>query len=492
MADTRVALVIGNGEYSDEARLSNPVNDARDVASALQRIGFDKVLTGYNLGRTEMEGQVRAFAAQARDADVAVLFFAGHGMEVAGESHLLPVDATLQDDLDLDYETVPLSKMLRASGGARRLRLVILDACRDYPPARRMRSAGNTRSTKRGLARVEPDQGTMVAYAARDGTTAADGSGRNSPYTKALLTHLEDPGVDVGLMLRRVRDSVIEATDGRQEPFVYGSLPGPELSLVPGSSSKAPTPAQTTAPVAVEEMDEIWYALKRSNVRARPGTRHPIIGGLTPGQEVEVTGKVAGQDWLRVALADGKPGYVYAPLLSAAGPPSATSEPPGAPGPSAPAPALQNANGNQAEPEPSKAQSWGAVAVNEILLDSDELYFVWNQQNEAAAEKQALANCMIRNDEEECQLVRTFSSCLAVARSLNNWDLAIESDVESARSASIARCEGDAWLKSCELKFSVCADGAGYSNVKGGGSGADGHADNGINVLADTYPDGGR
>ncbi len=492
MADMRVALVIGNGEYSDEARLSNPVNDARDVASALQRIGFDKVLTGYNLGRTEMEGRVRACGAQARDADVAVLFFAGHGMEVAGESHLLPVDATLQDDLDLDYETVPLDKMLRATGGAHRLRLVILDACRDNPLARRMRSAGNTRSTKRGLARVEPDQGTVVAYAARDGTTAADGSGRNSPYTKALLTHLEDPGVDVGLMLRRVRDSVIEATDGRQEPFVYGSLSGPELYLVPGSSSIAPAPAQTTATVAVEEMDEIWHALKRSNVRARPGTRHPIIGGLTPGQEVGVTGKVAGQDWLRVALADGKPGYVYAPLLSPAGPPAAIGEPPVPPEPPAPAPALQSSDGNKAEPEALKAQRWGAVAVKEILLDSDELYFVWNQQNEAAAEKQVLANCMIRNDEEECQLVRTFSTCLAVARSLDNWDLAIESDVESARSASIERCEGDAWLKSCELKFSVCADGAGYSNVKGGGSSADGRADNGINIIARDYPEGDR
>ena len=138
------------------------------------------------------------------------------------KNYLIPVDAELASDRDVDFEAVSLDLVLHAVKGASEMRLVILDACRDDPFVAKMQSAGVTRSLGRGLARVEPAVETLVAYAAKEGTVASDGTGRNSPYSEALLTYLEEPGLEVGLRFRKVQDSVLGATGGRQEPFVYG------------------------------------------------------------------------------------------------------------------------------------------------------------------------------------------------------------------------------------------------------------------------------
>ena len=246
-AEQRVALVIGNGSYAHAPALANPLNDAADIGAALERLGF-AVTRIENADRAELWDGLQKFSLAASASEVAVVFYAGHGIEVDRRNFLVPVDARLLSDRDVEFETVPLDLLSRAVEGARGLRLIVLDACRDNPFAAVMQRAGATRSIGRGLARVEPRGETLVAYAAKEGTVAADGAGRNSPYTEALLAHLEEPGLEVGLMFRKVRDAVVATTGGRQEPFVYGSLSsrGAFLAALP-EPEPTPAPAPPTA-----------------------------------------------------------------------------------------------------------------------------------------------------------------------------------------------------------------------------------------------------
>ena len=249
-ASQRVALVIGNSAYEHVPRLNNPGNDARDFSARLEALGF-QVTTRLDLDQQGLNRALQQFARDSAGAEIALLFFAGHGIEVDGKNWLVPIDARLQSDTDVEFESVAQELALRSVGGAQQLRLVILDACRDNPFANAMQRAGATRSIGRGLGRIEPTGGTLVAYAARDGTTADDGRGRNSPYTAALLRELEEPGVEVSLLFRRVRDRVLESTGHRQEPFTYGSLPSLALYLNPPVATPSPRPAETVAGVTV-------------------------------------------------------------------------------------------------------------------------------------------------------------------------------------------------------------------------------------------------
>ncbi len=244
----RMALVIGNSAYRNVPQLPNPVRDAKAIAGVLRRMGYDVSLKT-DLGYDGMRKAFRAFSRRAAGADVAVVFYAGHGMEAGGVNYLIPVDAELKSVSDLEYEAFSLNKVLAAVEGARKLKVVMLDACRDNPFARRMkRSAGRTRSIGRGLARMEPEgSGMLVAYAARAGSTADDGDGEHSPFTEALLKNLPTPGLDVRLLFGRVKDDVRRATGGHQEPFIYGSLGGSIVSLAPGDAA-TPPPARPVAP----------------------------------------------------------------------------------------------------------------------------------------------------------------------------------------------------------------------------------------------------
>ena len=219
----RVALVIGNSAYEHVPMLTNPVNDATDIGTAFERLGFD-VTRIENVGQQKFRLALQEFGRAAAVSEVAVIFYAGHGIEVDQRNYLIPVDARLASDRDVEFETVGLDLVMRAVDGASELRLVILDACRDNPFAVSMQRAGATSSIGRGLARVEPVSQTLVAYAAKGGTVASDGVGRNSPCSKALLNQIETPGLELDLMFRRVRDEVLRLTGGSQEPFTYGSL----------------------------------------------------------------------------------------------------------------------------------------------------------------------------------------------------------------------------------------------------------------------------
>ena len=188
-----------------------------------------------------MREVVRAFGHAAGEADVALIYFAGHGMEVGGENYLVPTDARLLRSADLEYEAVTMASVLNAASGARRLRVVILDACRNNPLGERVAlRAGVTRSVTRGLARIEPAGDVLVAYSAKAGTLAEDGPGKHSPFAGALLEHMPTPGLDVRLMFGKVRDQVLITTRQRQEPYTYGSLTGDVVPLVPGTPLTKP------------------------------------------------------------------------------------------------------------------------------------------------------------------------------------------------------------------------------------------------------------
>jgi WD40 repeat protein len=239
-SQSRVALVIGNGDYRHVPTLPNPINDARDVAASLGRLGF-AVTEVENADFNAMRVALREFGRKARGVEMAVLYFAGHGMEIGGENFLIPIDAELQSDIDAEGEAIGLNSATLAVSGATRLGLVILDACRENPFANTMQRTTRQRAVARGLARTEPAHNVLVAYAAKDGTTADDGADRNSPFTAALLKNFETPGLEVNFLFRSVHDDVVQATRGRQTPFVYGQLSKEEIYL--SALEKAPAPA---------------------------------------------------------------------------------------------------------------------------------------------------------------------------------------------------------------------------------------------------------
>jgi uncharacterized caspase-like protein len=226
--------VIGNSAYQKVAKLPNPSNDAAAVAAMLKAAGFDSVESRLNVPASDLRKTLREFAARARDADIAVVYYAGHGIELDGTNYLIPVDATLETDGDVLDETVPLERVLFAVEPARQLRLVILDACRDNPFAKTMKRTIASRAIGRGLAKVEPTSpNTMIAFAAKAGSTASDGDSKNSPFAAALIEHLPKPGLDLRRAFGFVRDEVLKNTGNKQEPYVYGSLGGNDLPLVP-------------------------------------------------------------------------------------------------------------------------------------------------------------------------------------------------------------------------------------------------------------------
>jgi hypothetical protein len=235
-AEKRVALIVGNSSYQTVPQLSNPSRDANAVAKMLREAGFDSVEVQINVGNLEFKRAIRKFETSADQADIAVVYYAGHGLELAGTNYLIPIDARLASDRDADDEAILLERLVSSADGAKRLRLVILDACRDnpfVPSMRRERKAAN-RAVASGLGRVEPTStDTLIAYAAKAGSTADDGDGQHSPFTAAVLKNLTVPGLDVRLAFGRVRDEVLKTTNSRQEPFVYGSLGGGNISLVP-------------------------------------------------------------------------------------------------------------------------------------------------------------------------------------------------------------------------------------------------------------------
>ena len=246
----RVALIIGNSNYQNVAALTNPANDAAAVTEMFKQASFDPVESRRDLKSQEMRRALRDFGDKARGADIAVIYFAGHGLEVDGINYAVPVDATLERDVDVDDEAIALNRFLLAAEPATQLRLVILDACRDNPFAKKMKRTLASRSIGRGLAGVEANRpNTFIAFAAKEGSTAADGDGQNSPFSTALLKHLTRSGLDIRKAFGYVRDDVMSATGNQQEPYTTNSLGGNDVALVPAPPAPPPAVSNSNAEI---------------------------------------------------------------------------------------------------------------------------------------------------------------------------------------------------------------------------------------------------
>ncbi|WP_296600160.1 caspase family protein [Roseibium sp.] len=226
-AERRVALVIGNSGYANVAELKNPYNDAKGMSDKLTDLGFD-VVTGLDLSLRDMRQTVREFIKKLDNADLALFFYAGHGIQVNGENYLVPVDAELSTHLDLDFEALPANLVLNAMEQSTKVNLVFLDACRNNPFTENLARSMGTRSSAvgRGLAKIGSGVGSLVSFATQPGNVALDGDGENSPFTTALIKHLGTPGQDITRDLVMVRRDVLEATKGQQVPWDNSSLTG--------------------------------------------------------------------------------------------------------------------------------------------------------------------------------------------------------------------------------------------------------------------------
>jgi hypothetical protein len=269
-ADKRVAFVVGNGAYKNVAALPNPAVDAKSMAKLLRNVGFD-VVEGSNLTRDKMTEKLLDFGKKAEGADVALFFYAGHGIAVNGTNYLLPVDADLKSEMDVKLgAAINVDLTLEQTMGDAKVKLVFLDACRDNPFAAKIRSAKATRSVSvaSGLAEMKSGEGTLIAFATGPGQTALDGeAGTNSPFTRALMANIASPGIEIQQAMTKVRAQVNEETSKNQLPWGHTNLIGSVyLNPVAGGSAveAANTPVAAAGPASEVEL-EFWRSIKDSN-----------------------------------------------------------------------------------------------------------------------------------------------------------------------------------------------------------------------------------
>jgi uncharacterized caspase-like protein len=316
-AEKRLALVIGNSAYAHTSVLANTLHDAKDVAAALERTGFE-VIVATDADKRRMDGALRAFAEKLSEAEVALFFYAGHGLQVGNENFLVPVDARLGSQRDLEFEAVKLNFVLRQMEIDRegKTTIVMLDACRDNPLSRSLARSMGTRSTAvgSGLAPAATGVGTFIAYATQPGNVALDGDGRNSPFTTALLANMERRGRNLNATMIDVRKAVISSTGGKQVPWDHSALTG-DFYFVPGT---VPAGSQTTAPRGDNEdvaaMKARLKALEDAEKKRQAGAEPARAGvRLMPP---EVLNRIAEQR-ARLAVAEDKAKDLQRRLLEA-------------------------------------------------------------------------------------------------------------------------------------------------------------------------------
>jgi uncharacterized caspase-like protein len=279
-AQDRVALVFGMASYKNVTALRNTVNDAGALARTLEEIGF-QVDVRMDATKDEALAALEDFAFQAETADIALIYYAGHGVSVQGTTFLIPIDAAVREAKDIVAASVTMDQMLAAVDGARKMSIVILDSCRDNPfpdviDLRDPEVAKGLTTGKGGLAAPSPDRGTLVAFAARDGAVALDGTGENSPFNVALRDNIVKPNVEIGLLFRQVRDDVLAATANQQEPATYGSLPGEPFYLTADVNAGPAEPGVADLAIAWQRV----VAADRANLEksAQAGDTRSIVG----------------------------------------------------------------------------------------------------------------------------------------------------------------------------------------------------------------------
>jgi uncharacterized caspase-like protein len=276
-AERRVAFVVGNGAYKNVAQLPNPPVDAKAMAAVLRNVGFD-VVEGTNLTRDKMTEKLLDFGKKAQGADVAVFFYAGHGIAISGTNYLLPIDADIKSEMDVKLgAAINIDLTLDQTMSDAKVKLVFLDACRDNPFAAKIKSSASTRSVsvQTGLAEMKSGEGTLIAFATGPGQTALDGQeGTNSPFTRALIAHITTPGVEIQQAMTEVRAQVNEETNKGQLPWGHTNLIGsvylnPAAAPAPGAAAAAPSAAPaavaSTSSSGTDVELEFWRSVKESN-----------------------------------------------------------------------------------------------------------------------------------------------------------------------------------------------------------------------------------
>ena len=282
----RVALVIGMGAYEHVGPLNNTINDATGIAETLQEIGFTVTLS-LDATQSTLLDQLAEFAFRAETADLALIYYAGHGVEVQGVNYLIPVDANVASNADVQRLSISLDQMLVAVDSARRMRIVILDACRNNPftdlidtKVTADGSAATEGATRgagvAGLAPVDPNRGTLIAYAQRSGEVALDGATDNSPFARALMEQMQVPGVEIGLMFRQVRDEVLAETRNLQEPYVNNSLSGTPFYLAGPATGQVDVasiadPQQAWADLSIDQEAQLIAQAETGDTRSLLG-----------------------------------------------------------------------------------------------------------------------------------------------------------------------------------------------------------------------------
>jgi uncharacterized caspase-like protein len=258
-AQKRVALVVGNSAYQHAPKLTNPKNDATDISAALKMLGF-QVVEGFDLDKAAFDRKVRDFAGALKGADAGVLFYAGHGLQVAGENYLVPIDAKAEDATALEFEMLRAGVIHRIMEQQTNTNIIFLDACRDNPLARNLARSMGTRSAEvgSGLARIESGVGTLISFSTQPGNVALDGSGRNSPFAGALVKQLDTSSDDLGAMLIAVRNEVMQATQRKQVPWENSALTGRFYFKAAGQTATVPK----VEPARLSEAAEAWSATK--------------------------------------------------------------------------------------------------------------------------------------------------------------------------------------------------------------------------------------
>jgi hypothetical protein len=273
-ADRRVAFVVGNGAYKNVAQLPNPPVDAKAMAAVLRNVGFE-VVEGTNLTRDKMTERLLEFGKKAQGADVAVFFYAGHGIAIGGTNYLLPIDADIKSEMDVKLgAAINIDLTLDQTMSDAKVKLVFLDACRDNPFAAKIKSNASTRSVsvQTGLAEMKSGEGTLIAFATGPGQTALDGQeGTNSPFTRALIAHITTPGVEIQQAMTEVRAQVNEETNKGQLPWGHTNLIGsvylnPAAAPAPGAAASSSAPAAVASTAAGSEVEvEFWRSVRESN-----------------------------------------------------------------------------------------------------------------------------------------------------------------------------------------------------------------------------------
>jgi uncharacterized caspase-like protein len=260
-AQMRVALVIGNSAYQNTSKLTNPTNDAADVAVALRKHGF-QVIEGSDLDKAAFDRRVRDFAAALKGSEAGVFFYAGHGLQVAGQNYLVPIDAKAEGAEAIEFEMVKVDVVHRIMERQTNTNILFLDACRDNPLARNLARSMGTRSSDvgKGLAAVESGVGTLISFSTQPGNVGLDGTGRNSPFAGALVKQLSSTNDDLSAMLIAVRNDVIRETQRKQVPWEHSALTGRFYFTSP----QAAPPTLTTATPQVSDAERTWALVQSS------------------------------------------------------------------------------------------------------------------------------------------------------------------------------------------------------------------------------------